>query len=37
MAIANKLTEKTVSLTGDDRVENIKGVDVFNYLGRLLD
>ena len=37
VAIANKCTEATFSLTGEDGAENVEGVEVFNYLGRLLE
>ena len=36
MAITIRCAEVTFSLKGEDRAENIEGVDVFNYLGRLL-
>ena len=37
MAIVSQCTEATFSLMREDGVEIIKGVDVFNYLGRPLD
>ena len=37
MAIADKCSEATFSLTWEDEAECIEGVEVINYLGRLLD
>ena len=37
MAIANKCTEETFSLMGEDGAERVEGVEVLKYLGRLLD
>ena len=37
MAIAVKLSEATFNLIGEDKAECIEVVEVFNYLGRLLD
>ena len=36
MEILNKCTEVTFRLTGEDGVERVKGVDSFNYIGRIL-
>ena len=36
MEIASLCTEATFSLVGEYGADNIKGVDVFKYLGRLL-
>ena len=35
--ILNKSKETTFSLTGEYRVESVKGVEVFKYLRRTLD
>ena len=37
MAIADKCSEATFSLTGDNEAERIEGVGRFKYLGRLMD
>ena len=37
MAIADRFSEETFSLTMEDKAEFIEGVKVFKYLGRLLD
>ena len=37
MAIAARCLEVTFSLTGEEEAERIEGVEVFKYLGRLLD
>ena len=37
MAIADKCSEATFSLTGDNEAERIEGVGRFKYIGRLLD
>ena len=37
VVIANRCMEATFSLTREDGVENIEGVDVFKYWGRLLE
>ena len=36
MAIAARCLEETFSLTGKETAERIEGVEVFKYLGRLL-
>ena len=35
--IAYRCSEATFSLTGEEEAEHIEGVEVFKYLGRLLD
>ena len=37
VAIVDKCSEATLSLTGEDEAECIEGTEVFKYLGRLLD
>ena len=37
MAIVDRCSEATFSLTGDEEAEHIEGVGVFKYLGRMLD
>ena len=37
VAIAARCLEATFSLTGEEEAERIKGVEVFKYLGRLLE
>ena len=37
MAIVVRYQGATFRLTGDEEVEHIKGVEVFNYLGHMLD
>ena len=37
VAIAARCLEVTVSLTGEEEEERIKGVKVFRYFGRMLD
>ena len=37
MEIADKCSEETFSITGEDKVEGIDGVEVFKYLRRPLD
>ena len=37
VAIADKFTEETFSLTGEDKAYCIEVLEVFKYLGRLLD
>ena len=37
VAIADKCSEATFSLTGKDEAECIDGVEVFKYVGRFLD
>ena len=37
MAITDKCSEATFSLTGEDEAECIEGVEVFKYLRQMLD
>ena len=37
MTIANRCSEATFSLTGEEEAECIEGVEVFKYLGQMLD
>ena len=37
VAIVVRYQGATCRLTGDEEVEHIKGVEVFNYLGHMLD
>ena len=36
MEIANKCMEATFSLTGEDGLESVEGVQVIKYLGRTM-
>ena len=36
MAIVEKCSEATFSLTGEDEAEHIEGVGRLNYLGRIM-
>ena len=36
-AISSQCADSTFSLTGEDKVECIEGVDTFQYLGRVLE
>ena len=35
--IADRCSEATISLTGEEEAERIEGVEVFKYLGQMLD
>ena len=37
MAIAARCSDATFGLIGEEEAERIEGVEVFKYLGRLLD